>query len=125
MNSAFHKKNWLLGDIKVHIETPPIPLIKCNTEKKSESALTKVKLRRNPTSFMLDIYKYKITLFENGKPVELPLLVRDFQKTTDITGETSTSGNIQCLHIFLHKEALNEFETVWVHISCTNNRNFT
>ena len=56
MKNVFYKENWLLVGIQAHIGTPPIPLIKCDSESNEPKAgFIKVKLRINPTSATSDI----------------------------------------------------------------------
>ena len=62
---------------------------------------------------MLDIYDYKMVLFENGKPEELPLFLWGSKNTAEDTGATSVPGHIQCLHTLIHGESLHEFEIFW------------
>ena len=61
------KKGYMMGVTHLHVEPPPISLIKENHDGKSERDVVKLKLRRDPTSHMSDLYEFKMSLFENGK----------------------------------------------------------
>ena len=66
---------------QVHVEPPTIPLIKGKYDGKSDKYLLKMKLRRDPTSSTADLYEFKMSLFDNGKPEELSLCMRNFNMT--------------------------------------------
>ena len=67
INNVFHKKIWRNGALKIHVETPPFPLIKVNTVTKSSRYCVQIKLCRDPTSEKLYLHEFKMALFENGK----------------------------------------------------------
>ena len=48
------------------MEPPPKPRIKSNIDTKLEKDYVKIKLHRNHTSEVSDIYEFKITPFGNG-----------------------------------------------------------
>ena len=50
----------------MHENPPLIPLIKIKIDDKSDTYFVKIKLRRDPTSEKLDLYEFKMTLFDNG-----------------------------------------------------------
>ena len=68
MDHVFHKKSWNLGMTQVHVEPPPIPLIKGKYDGKADKDFVKLKLRRDPTSSTSDLYGFKMYLFENSNP---------------------------------------------------------
>ena len=53
---------------QVHVEPPLTPLIKGKYDGTSDKYFVKLKLRRDPTSSTLDLYEFKMFLFENGEP---------------------------------------------------------
>ena len=61
------------------METPVIPLIKSNNDTKAEKDCVKIKLYKDPTLEKLNTSEFKITLFDNGKPEEFLLFVRNFK----------------------------------------------
>ena len=78
MNSYYNKKSWSTGVVKIHVEPPPIPKIKNNPDLKTERNYVKIKLGRNPNSEKSDMYEFILDLFDNGKPDEFLLSVRNF-----------------------------------------------
>ena len=48
--NVFHKKNWNQGAVQVHVEPPPIPLIKIKNDEKLDKYCVKNKFHRYPTS---------------------------------------------------------------------------
>ena len=66
MQNVSHKKKWNAGLLQLHVDPPPITLIKGNHDDKSENDFVKMKLRRDPTSENLDLYEFKMALLYNG-----------------------------------------------------------
>ena len=67
MNNVFHKKKWDTGVVQVHVEHPPIPVIKSNHSDKSDKYSVKQRLWRDRTSDNSNLYEFKIALFEKWK----------------------------------------------------------
>ena len=53
-----------------YVEPPPITLFKEKYDGKSDKYFVKQKLPRYPTLTTLDLYEFKMSLFDNGKPEE-------------------------------------------------------
>ena len=70
MNNVSHNNSWNLGVTQPHMEPPHIPLIKIKHGDKSDKYFVKLKLRRGPTSYLLDLYEFKMDFFDNGDPYE-------------------------------------------------------
>ena len=68
MKNVPHNKNWNAGSVQVHVGPPPIAPIKSKNDNKSDKYFVMIKLRRDPTSEKLDLYEFKMDLFDNGKP---------------------------------------------------------
>ena len=68
MNNVSHRNNWNLSVSEQQVDPPPTPLIKSKMYMKRERDYVKIKLHRNYMSETLDIYEFKMDLFENGKP---------------------------------------------------------
>ena len=68
MKSVYHKKSWRTNAVQIHVDPPPIPLIKSKNDSKAEHDSVKIKLSRDTTSERLYTYEFKTDLFENGKP---------------------------------------------------------
>ena len=62
---------------------PPIEVIKSNNDWKSENDCVKIKFHRDPILEKLDMYEFKMALFENVKPGALLLFVRKFKMALD------------------------------------------
>ena len=67
MKNVSHKKGWKPGTNKAHVEPPPNILIKEIYNDKSDKYFVKIKLRRDPTSSMSDLYEFNMSLFDHGE----------------------------------------------------------
>ena len=67
-------------------------------------------MRRYPTSITSELYEFRMSLFDHGKPEELLLFLRNFQMTLADTGMLETEANIQYLHTLVREEALGQFD---------------
>ena len=65
---------------------------------------------------MLDLYEFKMALFENGDPEEFLLFVRNFQMTLKASGTLTASAKIQYIHTLLRGEALHQLDTLPVEV---------
>ena len=86
MGNFPNKKGWMTGMTKPHVEPPPIPLIKEKHNGKSDKYFVKLKLLRDPTLSTSDLYEFKMSLFDNGKPEEFLLSVRNFNMNLALSG---------------------------------------
>ena len=77
MKNVSNKNTWNLGMMQDHVKPPPIPPIKRNNYDKSDKYFVKLKLSRDPTSAMSDLYEFKMDLFENDDLEELFLFVQN------------------------------------------------
>ena len=75
MNNGSHKKGLNLGTKPAHVEPPTITLLKEMSNGKSGKYFIKIKLRSDPTSSMLDLYDFKMSLFDHGNPEEFILFI--------------------------------------------------
>ena len=57
-----------MGMTQVHVKLPKILLLKENNDGKSDKYFLKLKLCRYPTLSTLDLYEFKMSLFENDDP---------------------------------------------------------
>ena len=71
------------GDSTSACGPPPIPLIKSRNDDKSGKYFVKIKLRRGPTSEKLDLYEFKMALFDNGEPDDILLFIFNFNLTLE------------------------------------------
>ena len=70
MKNVYNNKSCNSGMIQVHVEPPPIPLIKGSYYGKSEKSFVKLELFRDSTPNTLDFYELKMYLFDNEYPDE-------------------------------------------------------
>ena len=112
MKDGSSKKGWMTGIIQAHVEPPPIPLLKELHDGKSDKYFVKLKLRRYPTLSTSDLYEFKMSLFDNGRPEEFLLFVRNFNMTLSASGMLEAGANFQYLCTLVHGEALSWFDSL-------------
>ena len=95
MKNVSHKTKWNAGVVLVHVDSPPIPMIKSKHDDKLDKDFVKLELRRDPTSENLDLYEFKMTLFNNGEPEEILLFVRNWNMTFAALGVLEISEKVQ------------------------------
>ena len=88
---------------QVHVQLPPIPLIKGKYDGKLDKDIVKLKFPRDPTSGMSDFFEFKISLFDNGRPEEVLFFVHNFNITPLASGTLDTGANVQYLHTLVHE----------------------
>ena len=67
MRNILNNKSWCIGVLQINVDPPPITLIKSKSDIKAKNDCVKMKLRRDLTSETLDLYEFKMSLFDNGK----------------------------------------------------------
>ena len=87
-----------------------IPLIKETCNGKPDKDSVKLKVCRDPTSSTLDLYEFKMSLFDHGDPEEFILFIRKSNMTLAATGTLDTDAMIQCLCTLVHGEVLYQFD---------------
>ena len=75
MSNFSHKNKWNVGVVQVHVEPPPIPLIKINHDDKLDKDFVKLKLCGDQTSATSDLYEFNMVLFENSDTEEFLLFM--------------------------------------------------
>ena len=85
-----------------HVEPPPIPLIKKKYYVKSDKDIVKLKLRRDPTPSMSDLYGFKMSLFDNGNLGDFLLFVRNFNIYIVASGMMEVVTKIQYIRTLVH-----------------------
>ena len=90
------------GDSTSACGPPPIPLIKSRNDDKSGKYFVKIKLRRGPTSEKLDLYEFKMALFDNGEPDDILLFIFNFNLTLEVSGMFKYGAKIQYLRMLVH-----------------------
>ena len=81
MKHVYHKKIRKSGVVQMHVDPPLTPLIKINLDDNSDKYFIKLKLCRDLTSARLDLYDFKIDLFENGNTEEFLFFICNFIMT--------------------------------------------
>ena len=71
MKNVSHNNKCNAGTVQVNMDPPLIPLIKSKNDEKLDKYFVKIKLRRYLTSEKLDLYEFKMAVFDNGKSEEL------------------------------------------------------
>ena len=66
MQNVSHRKKWNAGLLQLHMDPPPITLIKGKHDDKSEKDSVGMKLGRDWTSKNSDLSESKMALFYNG-----------------------------------------------------------
>ena len=80
----------------------------------------KLKLRRDPALEDLDLYEFKIALFDNGKPEDFLLFVRNFNMALEDLGTLNMSAKAQYLNTIFHGEALRQFDSLSDYVKSAN-----
>ena len=71
--------------------------------------MVNIKLRRDPTSSTLDIYDFKISLFDHGEPKEFLLFIHNFNMNLAATGTLGMDVKVHYLSSLVHVEAYHHF----------------
>ena len=66
---------------QVHMKPPPIPLIKIKNYEKSDKYCIKIKFLMDILSKKLDLYEFKMALFDNSELEEILLFISNFNTT--------------------------------------------
>ena len=91
---------------QVHVEPSPTPPMKGKYDGKLGKDLVKLKLHRYPMSSTLDLYEFKIYLFDNGNPEEFFSFVRNFKMTLAASGMLEVGAKVEYLRTLVHIKAL-------------------
>ena len=91
---------------QIHVEPPPVPLIKINHGNNSDKDFVKLKLRRDPTSSSSDLYEFNMYLLDNGDPEEFLMFVQNFNITIAASGTLVTGAKIQYIRTLFLIEVL-------------------
>ena len=60
----------------------------------------------------MDLYEFKMDLFDNGETEEFLLFIRNFQMTLKASGTLASGANILCLHTLVCGKALHHIDTL-------------
>ena len=70
---------------------------------------------------MLDLYEFKMFLFDHGKPEEFLLFINNFNMTLLAIGTLDTEAKIQHLCTLVCGEALSKFDLLSTDVKNTKN----
>ena len=93
-----------------HVEPHPIPLIKSKLDDKPNKYFIKIKFCRYPTSYLSDLYNFKMAFFYNGDREEFLLFVQNFNMNLATSGTLPMSEKIQYICTIVRGEALCQFD---------------
>ena len=105
--------------LQLHVDPPPITLIKGKHYDKSEKYSDKMKLRLDPTSENLDLYEFKMALFYYGDQ-EAFLFAHNFKRTLEASGMLQDAAKIQYLCTLVCGEALRHFDILSADFESSN-----
>ena len=123
MKNVLHKKLEKLGTNPAHVKPPPIPLIMEMYNGKSDEDFVKLKLRRDPTYIMSDLYEFNMYLFYHGNREEFLLFIRNFNMTLAATGTLDMDAKIQHICTLVRGEELRQFDLLSADVENTEDLN--
>ena len=77
-------------------------------------------MRKDPTSEKSDLYKFKMTLFDNGNPEEFFLFMQNFKMTPEALDKLFSSVKLHYLPTVLHGKAPCQIDTFYDQTGSTN-----
>ena len=111
--------------VQVHVEPPPILLMKSKNDEKLDKYSVKIKLSRDPTSEKLEIYEFKMAFFDNRQPGYFLLFIRNFNRTLKASGTLKYGTKVQCLRIMVRGEELHHFDTLYAEVGSDTSESLT
>ena len=101
------------------LDPPYITLIKGKKDAKFVKNGVKKLFRRDPTPEKLDLYEFKMTLFENSEPEEFLFFIQHFQMTLELAVTLTDSADIKYICTLLRGEALRQLGTFYIEVGST------
>ena len=98
---------------------PPFPFIKVKNDTKLEEYYVKNKLLRYPMSENSDLYKFKVSFFDNQKLEEFILFIQNLKMTNNPSGRLTANSKLQYLRTVLCGKALHQFDTLCDQVGST------
>ena len=109
----------------MHVEPPPILLMKSKNDEKLDQYSVKIKLSRDPTSEKLEIYEFKMAFFDNRQPGYFLLFIRNFNRTLKASGTLKSGTKVQWLRMMVRGEELNHFDTLYAEVGSDTSESLT
>ena len=95
MKKFLHNKEWNAGKVQVNIDQPQVTLIKSTKDDKPDKYFVKMIFCRDLKSEKLDLYEFKMVLFDNGEPEEFLLFIWNFNMNLEASGTFKSGKKIQ------------------------------
>ena len=67
----------------------------------------------------LDLYEFKMALFDNGNPEEFLLFIGNFQMNLEASRTLTSGAKIQYIYMLVHGEVLRQFDTLSIEVGST------
>ena len=109
-----------MGIVQMHVEPPPITLIKSKKKEELDKDFVKNKWHRDPASENSDPYRFRMDLFDNGDPEEFLLFIQYFNMTLEASGTLNYGAKIQYLHTLVRGESLRQFDMLPAEVGRAN-----
>ena len=90
----------------------PNPTDKSKNDDKSDKYFVNIKLRRDPESEKLDLYEFKMALFDNVDREDLFLFIHNFKITLEASRTLGAGEKVQCICTMVRGEALSQFDVM-------------
>ena len=117
MKNFSHTNIWCTGSVQIHVDPPPITLIKSKNYMKKEKDSVKIISFRSYVGKSRHVW-IKNGLFDKDKLKDLLLFMRNFKITLDASGPLSENAKLQYLHTIIHGEAQYQFDTFCAQVGC-------
>ena len=124
MKSVSCNKIWNRGTVQVHVDSPPIPITKINSNDIPDKYCVKIKLWRDLTSHKLGLCEFKTALFDNSDLDEFLLFISNFSMTLEALGVILGCINIQYFCTLVGVESLYHFDMLYDEVGSSTPENF-
>ena len=94
-------KGWGVDNNSAKIEPSTIQLVKETSTSNSDGDYVKLNLRRDPTSIMSELYKFRMSLSDHSKSKELLLVLRKFLMNIAAAGTLESEAKDQYLQTLI------------------------
>ena len=113
-------KDWIYGEVKIHVDPPTIILIKIKLDTNPEKYYVQIKLCRSDITDKSDMYEFKMALIDNIQTEEFLLFQKNYKIILEALGAIMAGETIQYIRTLLRGEALHQFETLCDQVVNTN-----
>ena len=120
MKNVSHRKKWNAEVVEQHMGPPLINLIKSKHHDNSDKISVELKLHRDSTSENVDLYEFKMALFENGKTEAFLFFVRNFNMNLEASRTLETAAKVQYCHALVCVKSLLQFVLMSAYVESAN-----